>query len=68
MSETERRTIPGFPHEITRDGRIYSPGGKELYRPDDVENSRVELRLPGDGIGKICDVASLVRKAGFKNA
>jgi len=68
MSETERRTIPGFPYEITRDGRIYSPGGKELFRPANAESSRVELRLPGDEIGKICDVASLVRKAGFKNA
>jgi len=49
MITDERRPVEGFPHYlITRNGTIYSPQGRELFRTDDVERSKVELRLPGD--------------------
>lgn len=61
----EKRPVPGFSgsYLITRNGTIYSPQGRELFRTDDVESTRVELRLPGDDIGKIYDLAKLIRKA-----
>ena len=71
MNQTmeERRPVPGFTDSylITRNGTIYSPQGRELFRTDDVERSKVELRLPGDDIGKLYDLAKLIRKA-FANA
>jgi hypothetical protein len=67
MSETtttERRTIKGFPHLITRDGHIYSLSGKLLFAPTGApEDSKVELRLPGDDIGKLYDLAKLIKRA-----
>ena len=67
MTETitaERRPVPGFPHYlITRNGTIYSPQGRELLRTDDIESSKVELRLPGDDIGKLYDLAKLIKRA-----
>ena len=60
----ERRPVEGFPHYlITRNGTIYSTEGRELFRTDDVERTRVELRLPGDEIGKLYDLAKLIKRA-----
>ena len=68
MNETiteERRPVPGFSDSylIPRNGTIYSPQGRELFRTDDVESSKVELRLPGDEIGKFYDLARLIKRA-----
>lgn len=61
----ERRPVEGFPHYlITRHGAIYSTEGRELFPgTDDVDSTRVELRLPGDEIGKLYDLAKLIKRA-----